>query len=150
MSNERLIAGQLVVTSTTPPGNIGLYAKDEDTIGVVGDLVCVDPKTKAASRVERTNIDFQTVSASRTLTVGDAGQLLVCSSSSAIVLTVPGTSSGVTWDGPVVIACYRSGTGSVTFAAGDGVTIHGDLSTPAQYGSKGIVRVGVNEWAVIA
>jgi len=38
----------------------------------------------------------------------------------------------------------------VTFAAGAGVTLRGDLATPAQYGSKGIVRIGTNEWTVIA
>lgn len=47
MSNAKLEVGQLVVTSSTPPGNLGLYAHDHDTIGVVGDLVCVNPRTRA-------------------------------------------------------------------------------------------------------
>ncbi|MEF8708236.1 MAG: hypothetical protein V5B38_04865 [Candidatus Accumulibacter propinquus] len=51
MSNAKLEVGQLVVTSSTPPGNLGLYAHDQDTIGVVGDLVCVNPITRAASGI---------------------------------------------------------------------------------------------------
>lgn len=54
------------------------------------------------------------------------------------------------WTGAVTIAACRKGVGAVTFAAGAGVTLRGDLATPAQYGSKGIVRIGTNEWTVIA
>lgn len=51
MSNERLDVGQLVLTSSTPPGNLGMYALDSDTVGVVGDISCVNPKTREISHV---------------------------------------------------------------------------------------------------
>jgi hypothetical protein len=92
---------------------------------------------------------FEPITASKTLDASDAGQYMICSSGSAIVLAVP-TDATANWAGAVTIACYRGGVGAVTFAAADGVTIRGELATPAQYGSKGIVRVGANEWAVIA
>lgn len=55
--NAKLEVGQLVLTSSTPPGNLGLYAYDQDTIGVVGDLVCIDPKSKAESSVVTSTVD---------------------------------------------------------------------------------------------
>lgn len=53
--NAKLEVGQLVLTSTTPPGNLGIYAKDDSTIGVVGQLACVDPTTKAETYVVTSN-----------------------------------------------------------------------------------------------
>ena len=89
------------------------------------------------------------VTASRTLSFFDGGKYLICNSGSAIVLTVPSDATAG-WTGAVTIAACRKGVGAVTFAAGAGVTLRGDLATPAQYGSKGIVRIGTNEWTVIA
>ena len=89
------------------------------------------------------------VPASKTLSFDDAGKFLICDSGSAIVLTVPSDATAG-WIDAVTIAACRKGVGSVTFAAGAGVTLRGDLATPAQYGSKGIVRIGTNEWTVIA
>lgn len=92
----------------------------------------------------------ETITASRTLIFNDSGKFLICDSGSAIALTVPSDATAG-WIGVVTVAAFRKGVGAVTFAAaGAEVNIHGDLSTPAQYGSKGIVRVGTNEWAVIA
>ncbi len=89
------------------------------------------------------------VTASRTLSFFDGGKYLICDSGSAIALTVPSDATAG-WTGAVTIAACRKGVGAVTFAAGAGVTLRGDLATPAQYGSKGIVRIGTNEWTVIA
>ena len=55
--NAKLEVGQLVLTSTTPPGNLGLYAKDDSTIGVVGQMACVDPTTKVVSDVVTSTVD---------------------------------------------------------------------------------------------
>lgn len=90
------------------------------------------------------------VTASRNLTIFDADQYLICNSVSPIVLTVL-ADSVIPWNtsSPTIAVC-RVGSGAVTFAAGGGVTLRGDLATPSQYGSKGIVRIGANEWAVIA
>ena len=89
------------------------------------------------------------VTASRTLSFFDGGKYLICDSGSAIALTVPSDATAG-WTGAVTVAACRKGVGAVTFAAGAGVTLRGDLATPAQYGSKGIVRIGTNEWKVIA
>lgn len=89
------------------------------------------------------------VTASRTLSFFDGGKYLICDSGSAIALTVPSDATAG-WTGAVTVAACRKGVGAVTFAAGAGVTLRGDLATPAQYGSKGIVRIGTNEWTVIA
>ena len=89
------------------------------------------------------------VTASRTLSFFDGGKYLICNSGSAIVLTVPSDATAG-WTGAVTVAACRKGVGAVTFAAGAGVTLRCDLATPAQYGSKGIVRIGTNEWTVIA
>ncbi len=91
----------------------------------------------------------ETITASRTLIFNDSGKFLICDSGSAIALTVPSDATAG-WVGAVTVAAFRKGVGAVTFAAGDGVTLRGDLATPAQYGSKGVVRIGTNEWAVIA
>lgn len=60
MSNAKLEVGQLVVTSSTPPGNLGLYAHDQDTIGVVGDIVCSNPRTMQMSSVVTAQSDATT------------------------------------------------------------------------------------------
>ena len=90
----------------------------------------------------------ETITSSRTLIFNDSGKFLICDSGSAIALTVPSDATAG-WTGAVTVAACRKGVGAVTFAAGAGVTLRGDLATPAQYGSKGIVRIGTNEWTVI-
>ena len=89
------------------------------------------------------------VAASRDASLSDNGNILVCSSADAIVITVK-SKALIGWDGAASIVQYRDGVGAVTFAAGAGVTIRGDLSTPAQYGFKGICRIPTktDEWAV--
>lgn len=94
------------------------------------------------------NTMMSTETASRTLTIQDAGNFLLCNSASNIVMTVPDDAT-VPWNGLVVIIEGRKGAGTVTFLAGANVTIRGDLATPAQYKSKGIMRIGPNEWWVI-
>jgi hypothetical protein len=86
--------------------------------------------------------------ASRTLNIQDAGNFLLCNSASNIVMTVPDDAT-VPWEGLVFITEGRKGAGTVTFLAGAGVTIQGDLATPAQYKCKSIMHVGPNEWWVV-
>ena len=51
MGKKNFQAGQLIPTSSTPPGNAGFYRIDKNTIGVVGNLVRRDANTNAESNV---------------------------------------------------------------------------------------------------
>lgn len=92
---------------------------------------------------------YSAVTVSRDAALTDNGNMLVCSSGSAIVITVK-SNALIGWGGAAALVAYRDGVGAVTFAAGAGVTIRGDLSTPAQYAFKGICRIPTktDEWAV--
>jgi len=89
-----------------------------------------------------------TAAASRTLTGADVETLVICNSASAVVLTIPTDAVGG-FTGRAVIGLYQAGAGAASFAAGGSVTLRGTAPTIAQYGTMGIVRVGVNEWAYI-
>ena len=88
------------------------------------------------------------VTASRDLIKEDSGQTLICTSGSAIVLTILNDST-VAWSGLNAVAAYQGGAGAVSFAAGAGVTIRGTAPTAAQYSTQGVMRVGANEWAYL-
>lgn len=51
MGKKNFQAGQLIPTSSTPPGNAGFYRIDKNTIGVVGNLVQKNANTNAESNV---------------------------------------------------------------------------------------------------
>ncbi len=51
MGKKNFQAGQLIPTSSTPPGNAGFYRIDKNTIGVVGSLVQKNANTNAESNV---------------------------------------------------------------------------------------------------
>jgi hypothetical protein len=95
--------------------------------------------------------------AGRTLTVQDMANLIVYNSGSGGTFTVPTDSvleldlnSTTSANIAGTFAIYQSGAGAPLFAAGAGVTLRGTAPTFAQYGPpKGLVRVGVNEWAYI-
>lgn len=88
------------------------------------------------------------VAASRSLTKADSGMMLICTSGSAIVLTIPNDAT-VAWSGLNAVAAYQGGAGAVSFAAGAGVTLRGTAPTAAQYATQGVMRVGANEWAYL-
>ena len=88
------------------------------------------------------------VTASRNLIKEDSGQTLICTSGSAIVLTIQNDAT-VAWSGLNAVAAYQGGAGAVSFAAGSGVTLRGTAPTAAQYATQGVMRVGANEWAYL-
>lgn len=55
MGKKNFQAGQLIPTSSTPPGNAGFYRIDKNTIGVVGNLVQKDANTNVESNVATGN-----------------------------------------------------------------------------------------------
>jgi hypothetical protein len=89
-----------------------------------------------------------TVAASRDLTKEDTDQTLICTSASAIVLTILNDAT-VAWSGVNAVAAYQGGSGAVSFAAGAGVTLRGTAPTATQYATQGVMRVGANEWAYL-
>lgn len=90
MRNKPIQADQLIPTSATPPPEAGFYRVDRNTIGVVGELVQMNPATKSRTNVTSgAMLSDTTVAASRDLAIDDSGKFLVCDSGSAIVLAVP-------------------------------------------------------------
>lgn len=88
---------------------------------------------------------INTKDSSFTLETSDVGKYLRCNSASTITVTI---TTLAYLDGSC-IAFEQAGAGTVTLAAGTGVTLNGDLSTSAQYGVIQIIKVGLNEWTVI-
>ena len=90
-----------------------------------------------------------TVTASRTLTLDDADEVIICNHATvAIVLTIP-TDAVAGWTGAVSIALAQVGAASATFAAGGSVTLRSSHPAASQYTAKGILRIGSNEWMCV-
>lgn len=108
--------GQLVLTSTTPPGNLGLYAKDDSTIGVVGQLACVDPTTKVISDVVTSTVDpltgVSTYSAGgNSLFFGGSGNNIAFISDSRFRTAIKDTFASVSVPNSFGMSCDWLGTG---------------------------------------
>lgn len=85
---------------------------------------------------------------SETLSIEDAGVIVVCTNSAPITLNVPPEG-----DVPFLVGTYievhQGGAGVVTIAEGAGVTINsrGDsYATGGQHAMVGLRKVAVNEW----
>jgi hypothetical protein len=98
----------------------------------------------AESIALQSRVRIRAVTASRALTLDDAGWLLRTTGSDAVVLTVPtGFAEGA------VVGLMRSGTGVLSVVAGDGVTL------AAQYGyalappsAASLIHVGADDWVM--
>ncbi len=89
-----------------------------------------------------------TVTASRNLTLADADDIILCNHATvAIVLTIPTDAAG--WTGSVSIGLAQIGAASSTFAAGAGVTLRSSHPAASQYTTRGILRIGANEWMCV-
>jgi len=140
-----------------------LYA-ELDAVGNASDLVVdgrpmglvsskTDPVTGGSAILQSggknvLSLMYADVTASKTLALSDAGQVLKCNSASPIVLTIPNDATGL-WEGNDGIAAYQVGAGAVSFAAGSDVTLRGTAPTAAQYSTQGVMRVGTNEWVYL-
>lgn len=83
-----------------------------------------------------------------TLVLADAGKLITLTNASAITLTVPPNSS-VAFAVGTVIALAQYGAGTVTVAAGAGVTINSDtsmLDLAGQYTTAALTKIATDEW----
>lgn len=93
------------------------------------------------------------VTASETLTLVDSCAAVDVASASAVVITVPPASS-VAWLDFTTIQLLRKGTGTLTVAAGAGVTIRtpasdGKLAAKSQYSLMELQRLGLDEWLLV-
>lgn len=120
-----------------------------DTTIVASDIVAgtIDP-----ARLPRSISAFRpsvAVSASKTFTLADAGTKQLCSNASAITLTVPPQAS-VAWEADTEIDLVSLAAGSVTIAAGAGVTINrkgsGALQLSAPGAPASLIRTALNTW----
>jgi hypothetical protein len=94
---------------------------------------------------------FVAVSANRTLELADGANILSCTNTDPITVTVP---ANATIEFPVgtQIAVLRNGTGTVTFAPASGVTIHSAedlLDISVQYASAALIKKAENIWQLI-
>jgi len=95
-------------------------------------------------------VPVSSVTSSRDLGLADCGELLQCSSSSAIVLTIPANAT-VAFPIGAVISVARWGTGSVTVTAASGVTLRNAAlaaTLRVQYSVGTLQKVGTNEWSL--
>ncbi len=90
------------------------------------------------------------VSGSKTLALTDRGTKQMCSSASAITITVPPNSS-VAFPTGTEIDVFRNGAGTVTMVAGSGVTIRtaGALAITAQWRAAHLTKIATDEWILI-
>lgn len=96
-------------------------------------------------KAEQASSDVVTVTADATLTASHAGKCLVCANSSAVTITIPPDVLTVGTELEVV----QYGEGSVTFAAGDGVTIYSKdsaLTIGGQYTVAVLKQIVANTW----
>ncbi len=119
-------------------GGVAAAAEGMDFIGAE------DGKVKP----ERVSAARDTLSASATLALGNAGKLLLCSSTSAITITIP-TDAAVEFPVNTEIEILRWNTGAVTVAPASGVTLYSAesmRSVAERWACACIKKIDVNVW----
>ena len=86
---------------------------------------------------------------SYTLVLGDAGDYIQTTSTTAVTITVPAQSS-VTWAADTEIYFEQNNTGQITIAGAVGVTINSSetLKSFARYSVIALKRVAENVWTL--
>jgi hypothetical protein len=86
---------------------------------------------------------------SYTLVLGDAGDYIQTTSTTAVTITVP-TQATVTWAADTEIYFEQNNTGQITIAGAVGVTINSSetLKTFARYSVVALKRVAENVWTL--
>jgi hypothetical protein len=82
-----------------------------------------------------------------TLVLTDAGKNVTCSNASSVTVTIP-TNASVAFPTGTVISITNLGAGTVTVAAGGGVTLNGTTLTIAQYGRSSIMKTATDTWVL--
>jgi len=86
--------------------------------------------------------------ATYTFALTDIGKVVTASTASGQTYTIPPTAS-VTWPTNTTLNVVSLGAGTVTFAAGAGVTVTNTAQTLSQYASASLIRTGLNAWTVV-
>lgn len=128
-----------------------------NTNGTLKDGVVSTAKLDGTVQAKLTSIDsISLMSASAqagtsyTLAIGDAGTAIEFTSASAVTVTVPPNSSAAFSVG-TVIELLQYGSGTLTVAAGAGVTIRSAnnlLSARTQYSSLSLRKRATDEWVL--
>ncbi len=114
------------------------------TLSGKADLVSGKVKPEQLSR-ERVNL-----TASRALTVGDAGKALYSTAGTGLTLTLPLNSAAPLPIG-TELTVFRAGSGEVRFEPAEGVTLrcpYGSPSIKNRYGSARLKKWDANVWAL--
>lgn len=88
---------------------------------------------------------------SYTLALTDEDKIVHTTNGSTVTITVPPNSS-VAFPEDAIIGFEQRGTGTLSWAAGAGVTIrslNGSLSMSGQYGSAALRKIGTDEWMLV-
>jgi len=91
-----------------------------------------------------------TITASTTIALTDKDDLLYVNSASNLVITVPPNSTAAFNIGDQV-HLLRAGTGTLTVAAGTGVTVQRTygLTLRAQWSSASLIKTATNTWILV-
>ena len=96
------------------------------------------------------SLSLVNITTSHTLKLSDEGKMLACTNSTPISITVP-KNSDVAFPIGTEIHVYRAGTGTVTFAVPDGVTIRKPGSSAmigSRYSSARLKKWDANVWTL--
>ena len=123
------------------------------TDGSNGDRLTTDGSGTLSWSAVTTGASYSTVrtqsGTSYTLVLGDAGDYIQTTSTTAVTITVPPQSS-VTWAADTEIYFEQNNTGQITIAAGSGVTINSSetLKSFARYSVLALKRVASDVWTL--
>jgi len=81
-----------------------------------------------------------------TLVLTDQGGVITTSNASAVTVTIPPFAS-VAFATGTIIDFVNLGAGTLTIAAGAGVTVNGTITALAQYGFTSIIKTATNTWS---
>lgn len=121
------------------------------TDGSNGDRLTTDGSGTLSWSAVTTGASYSTVrtqsGTSYTLVLGDAGDYIQTTSTTAVTITVP-TQASVTWAADTEIYFEQNNTGQITFVGASGVTINSSetLKTFARYSVVALKRVASDVW----
>jgi hypothetical protein len=123
------------------------------TDGSNGDRLTTDGSGTLSWSAVTTGASYSTVrtqsGTTYTLVLGDAGDYIQTTSTTAVTITVP-TQASVTWAADTEIYFEQNNTGQITFVGASGVTINSSetLKTFARYSVVALKRVASDVWTL--
>ena len=142
-SSANYMEGVITTVSTTSVTILVDYVKGSGTLAAWTISITGDVGTPG-DRITAIN----TVTASRTLALGDAGAYLRYDDAVGITLTVP-TNASVAFSLGTVVSIRQAGLGQILIVGAAGVAINGPSSTINQHHTIQIAKIGTDTWDVI-